>query len=271
MKVLRALGLERQALENAFEPERHVVRSWKSGRDVSATQMKGVYRSASARATTASIVPTCTPRCCAASRRGASGSSQVRRLSHADDGAVLTFADGSEVEADAVIGADGIHSAVRESLFGPQSPRFTGVVVLARPGAGRSAAAGLIAPDMTPGSARARPSSPITCGRAPGQLGRASAMRRLARGVVARRGGPQRGAADVSRTGTRRSPADREYRALYKWALFDREPLAAWTEGRVTLLGDAAHPMLPYLAQGACMAIEDAYALPPCLTKEVIL
>jgi len=52
--------------------------------------------------------------------------------------------------------------------------------------------------------------------------------------------------------------APREWR---KWALFDRAPLARWGEGPVTLLGDAAHPMLPYLAQGAAMAIEDAAVL----------
>src|SRR5262249_9613177 len=51
-----------------------------------------------------------------------------------------------------------------------------------------------------------------------------------------------------------------------KWALFDRPPLTAWGRGVVTLLGDAAHPMLPYLAQGAAMAIEDAAVLAQCLT-----
>jgi salicylate hydroxylase len=45
------------------------------------------------------------------------------------------------------------------------------------------------------------------------------------------------------------------------WVLCDREPVANWTRGRVTLLGDAAHPMLQYLAQGACMAMEDAVCL----------
>jgi salicylate hydroxylase len=47
----------------------------------------------------------------------------------------------------------------------------------------------------------------------------------------------------------------------YKWALFDRDPLPRWVNGRIALLGDAAHPMMPYLAQGGCMAIEDGYVL----------
>jgi salicylate hydroxylase len=51
----------------------------------------------------------------------------------------------------------------------------------------------------------------------------------------------------------------------FKWALFDREPLAVWSRGRVTLLGDACHPMLPYMAQGAAQAIEDGAALAACL------
>jgi salicylate hydroxylase len=53
-----------------------------------------------------------------------------------------------------------------------------------------------------------------------------------------------------------------------KWALYDRDPLPRWTDGRITLMGDAAHPMLPYLAQGACMAVEDGYALARLLAAE---
>src|SRR5262249_23125677 len=53
----------------------------------------------------------------------------------------------------------------------------------------------------------------------------------------------------------------------YKWALYDRDPLDRWSNGHITLLGDAAHAMLPYLAQGACMAIEDGYVLAEAVAR----
>jgi salicylate hydroxylase len=54
---------------------------------------------------------------------------------------------------------------------------------------------------------------------------------------------------------------------IFRWALFDRDPMPAWSEGRITLLGDACHPMLPFLAQGAVMAIEDAWVLAASLKE----
>ena len=54
----------------------------------------------------------------------------------------------------------------------------------------------------------------------------------------------------------------------YTWALFDRTPLERWSRGRVTLLGDACHAMLPFMAQGAAMAIEDGATLAACLAAE---
>jgi len=53
----------------------------------------------------------------------------------------------------------------------------------------------------------------------------------------------------------------------YKWALYDRDPLASWIDGRVALLGDSAHPMLPYLGQGGCMAIEDGCVLAEAISR----
>ena len=54
----------------------------------------------------------------------------------------------------------------------------------------------------------------------------------------------------------------------YKWALYDRDPIPRWTRGTGTVLGDAAHPMLPYLGQGACQAIEDGAVLATALEAE---
>jgi salicylate hydroxylase len=56
--------------------------------------------------------------------------------------------------------------------------------------------------------------------------------------------------------------------SCFLWALFDRQPLNQWTDNNVALLGDACHPMLPFLAQGAAMAIEDSYALAHCLASD---
>ena len=56
-------------------------------------------------------------------------------------------------------------------------------------------------------------------------------------------------------------------RTLYRWALFDRPPLERWVDGRVALLGDAAHPMLPFMAQGAAMAVEDAWVVAKTLSE----
>jgi len=58
-----------------------------------------------------------------------------------------------------------------------------------------------------------------------------------------------------------------EVEKTFRWALYDREPLPVWTKGRLSLLGDAAHPMLPHLGQGANQAIEDGMALATILAR----
>lgn len=269
MKVMRALGLERDVLEVAYEPDHHVIRSWQSGRILSATPLKGALHAAYGagyygfhRADLHQVLQRAVPAACV--RQGVKCSS-VRA---GPQGATVLLEDGSEMASDVVVGADGVHSAVRESLFGPQSPRFTGNVCWRGLVPAEVMESGAISPDMTvwfgPGM------SFIYYYVRGGKLVNWVAMCE----------------ADAWRSESWKLEGDRNelieryedwhptVRELIeksdrylKWALLDRDPLPRWTEGAVTLLGDAAHPMLPYLAQGACMAIEDGYALAASLAR----
>jgi salicylate hydroxylase len=269
MKVLMKLGLDREVVANAFEPERHVVRSWKSGKVISATRMKGVYSEQygagyygfhrhDLHAALLAPIP----------RDRITLNAKCVGVETKSDSAVVRFADGKEAGADAVIGADGIHSAIRESLFGRDNPRFTDHIVWRGVVPTGRLPENLIEPDMTawfgPGSTFVtyymRGGSLVNWGG----FCAAGDWRQESWRVEGDRN-------EALKTYAGWNPAitaligntDR----LYKWALYDREPLKAWTKGRVTLLGDSAHPMLPYLAQGACMAVEDAWALAAMLAE----
>jgi salicylate hydroxylase len=182
--------------------------------------------------------------------------------------ATLSFADGTEVESDVVVGADGIHSAVRESLYGPESPRFTGVICWRGVVPVGIMPAGMVSPDM--GAWFGPHSTLVTYYVRRGELINWAALydaHDWREESWKTEGNP----AEVMQTYADWHPAVNELIAktgrLYKWALFDREPLPKWSTGRVTLLGDSAHPMLPYLAQGACMAVEDGYVLATELSR----
>jgi salicylate hydroxylase len=178
----------------------------------------------------------------------------------------LGFADGSVVDADVVVGADGIHSRVRELLFGPERPRFTGCV----------AYRGLVPVERLSKLGLETVSSNwmgpgghfVHYFVSGGRLHNFVAVKEQDNWT--REAWTDR--ADVSEALDAFSGWHPTVRAIigavdetYKWALFDRDPLPHWTRGHVTLLGDAAHPMLPFMAQGACQAIEDGAALAACL------
>jgi len=178
------------------------------------------------------------------------------------DGATLAFADGASVRTDIVVGADGVHSKIRECLFGPDDPKFTGIV----------AWRGVIPAERLP-KHLLRPVATNWIG--PGGhaihylLRRGELMNYVS---VVERSDWQVESWSVAGT-VEECLADypgwhedvhtliKSIDTPYKWALMLRPPMDVWSRGRATLLGDACHPTLPFLAQGAVMAIEDGFVL----------
>lgn len=194
-----------------------------------------------------------------------------RRLSDiqtANGHAEARFEDGETVRAAYVIGADGIHSKVRQRLFGADKPEFTGCV----------AWRGLVPMEKLP--------SHLAQMQGTNWLGPHGHVLHY----PVRRGELMNFISFVERDdwqieswvtqGTKDELAN-DYRGWhadvhevigrietpYKWAMMVRGPMARWSQGRVTLLGDACHPTLPFLGQGGVMAIEDGYVVAACLAK----
>ncbi len=269
MKVLRSLELEDDVRAIAGRWEWAVTRHGKTGRAISRTsrdQQAALFGSAGATAHRADLLDVL-----AHSLPGDIVTLGARCVGAESDGrvAVAKFQDGSEVEADVVIGADGIHSAVRESLFGPDAPRFTGKICY------RSVVPVDAVPGEPPPAENVQWLGPhgtivlypvrrdelinIVCHYDDENYRHESWVSRCERAeVLERYAGWHESLLRVFSAGE----------VWYKWALYDRDPIPEWTRGRVTVLGDSAHSMLPYLGQGACQAIEDGCVLAAALAAE---
>ena len=185
------------------------------------------------------------------------------------DGARLRFADGSEAEADVVIGADGVHSVVRGTVSEPSQPRDSGICAFRA----------IVSAYQAPAFARRRAQTlwigpgrhlvhyPISDGRAVNIVAFAPAgdgteeswsATATVEEFLAEFEGWDARVTDLIKAGG--TPG--------RWALLDRAPLSRWSSARTTLLGDAAHPMFPFFAQGAAQAIEDAAVLAGCLAED---
>jgi salicylate hydroxylase len=192
------------------------------------------------------------------------------RYSQTADTVVAEFENGARIEADALIAADGVRSTVRQTMLQTTPPRFTGQV----------AWRGLV-PLSKIGRDRVTPDSAVSIG--PGRIFNRYLIRntRLVNYValVQKTGWEEESwtiRSTVAELAAEFEGWHENIRAIidatdpdqcFKWALFDRDPLPRWHEGRVALLGDAAHPMLPFLGQGAAMAIEDGVVFARCLAK----
>jgi salicylate hydroxylase len=189
---------------------------------------------------------------------------QVAALEETNAAVRLLFNDGAIADSDILVGADGIRSVVRETLWGGGEPRFTGQVAwrcmipieLAKPFMSAGRAAVYLGPDRVFNRYSLRRGALVNCvaiARTDAWRGEGWSTPATHEELLTHYAGWH---PDV--TGLMaRAPTEH----LIKWGLFDRDPLPEWGAGRVTLLGDAAHPMLPFLGLGAAMAIEDGIVL----------
>ena len=268
MKVLRALGLEPNLRAAAFYPRSWNNRDFDTGESrfdmifgETAEERYGapylLAHRGDLHAALASVVP-----------------ENVLRLDHqlvlldqrADVSVRLDFANGVSADADAVVGADGVHSVVRDTLLGGDEPTFTGRVAYRTVfpatllngyriddctkwwGPDRHIVIYYVKPDRSEVyfvTSQPEPGFALESWSATGDV---NVLRAAFAGFH-----PQVQQVLGS------CPA------VHKRPLVDHDPLPRWSDGNVTLLGDACHPMTPYMAQGAAMAFEDAAVLSRCL------
>ena len=271
MRVLYHLGLEPALASHAFLPERMEFRTWKSGKVIGSSVLGqamrdrygfpycNIHRGDLLRVLVEAAVERA-PAIELNTGSAVTGFEQEDR--------VCVAVGGATYEGDALIGADGIHSVVRAQIFGVDAPRFTGNVAWRALVPTERLPRGLVRPTATAwwGPHRhfvhyyLRSGALVNCVCVVEKAGWEVESWTEPGEIEELKSDFAGWHEDVQ---TLIDNMDRN--SLYKWALHDRAPMARWGEGAVTLLGDACHPTLPFMAQGAAMAIEDAAVLAGCL------
>jgi 2-polyprenyl-6-methoxyphenol hydroxylase-like FAD-dependent oxidoreductase len=270
MRVLRFIGVEPAVRKIAGQTDYSVTKDGITGRVISQTsrakhlELQGIEPATVHRADLLDVLAAALPGGIAVLAK------RCVSVESGESSAVARFADGTAAEADVIIGADGIHSVVRTALFGPDAPRFTGkicyrsVIPTAKV---RASALSDVAADngqwLGPHGTivlyplRGEELINVVAHHDDDSYRHESWVTECERAeVLERYSGWHESLLRLFAAGD----------TWYKWALYDRDPIPAWTKGRVTLLGDAAHPMLPYLGQGACQALEDGAVLANALS-----
>ncbi|WP_326770533.1 FAD-dependent monooxygenase (plasmid) [Streptomyces sp. NBC_01591] len=267
-RLLQRLGLGPELERCAVRPEALEVRAFHNGATVARQEMGEAWQERFRapyytvhRGDLHRMLSSCVP-----AERLHTGKELVR-YEETVYGVVLHFADGTDAHADVLIGADGVHSAVRRAVAGADAPVYSGNSAL------RGVVDAVDLPDLDPALMYmyAGPTArvllyPVTGGRQFTYVVVTPAAEGAAESWTS--------AGDRTDLDAVLAGWDPAVRALAdaagevrRWALYDREPLERWSTSRTTLLGDAAHPMLPHHGQGANQAVEDAVALAVCLEE----
>jgi salicylate hydroxylase/6-hydroxynicotinate 3-monooxygenase len=267
MKVLRGIGVEDRLRTTAFAPYSHLNRAGDSGELMRELPMpeslfgapylcmhRGDLHEALAAAVPPEVVQL---------------SKKLAGLDQDGGGVKLRFADGSSARADAVIGADGVHSLVRDILFGPDKPIHKGRIAYRAAFPAALMNGGDIGPSRTKWWGTDRHIVIYYTRADRSELYFVTSVPEPADWVTPESWSARGDVQDLREAYAGFHPDVRMVLDAcpdcHKWAILEREPMARWSDGRVVLLGDACHPMTPYMAQGAATSIEDAAILARCL------
>jgi 2-polyprenyl-6-methoxyphenol hydroxylase-like FAD-dependent oxidoreductase len=267
MKVLRGIGVEDRLRARAFAPYSHLNRIGDTGEITRELPMPeslyGAPYLCMHRADLHDALLSAVPDDIIQLGKRLVGLDQVRGQ------VTLSFADGTRASADAVIGADGVHSIVRDIIVGPDAPIHRGRIAY-RAVFPASLMGGFdIGRSRTKWWGTDRHIVIYYTNKAKSEVYFVTSVPEPAEWLT-RESWSAKG--DVKELREAYEGFHQDVRNVleacpdcHKWAILEREPLPRWSAGRIVLLGDACHPMTPYMAQGAATSIEDAAVLARCL------
>ncbi len=267
LKVLRRIGVGERLRRVSFAPYSHLNRAWDTGEVTRELPMpESLYGApylcmhrADLHEALLSALP---PEIIHLNRK-------LVDVDQSANSVTLTFADGGRATADAVIGADGVHSVVRDIIVGPDAPIHRGRIAYRAVFPTELMNGYDIGPSRTKWWGADRHIVVYYTTPQRSEVYFVTSVPEPAEWLT-RESWSAKG--DVRELREAYVGFHRDVRAVleacpdcHKWAILEREPLARWSQGRAALLGDAAHPMTPYMAQGGATAIEDGGVLTRCL------